>query len=287
MSRFRRLPLKIFAVLALGVVQAAEQPAAPPAIPPSNQPLMITPTVFDFGWCPDNAKVSAEFTVKNTGVDMIPITGVQPTCGCTASHFTPGSLATNDETKVVLTFNTRGYANSGFTKSAKVKTDIGGTEYTVQMTGFVTDDQAKVVPDQDGIASFEPNSKGNKKTLHIQNKNDKDITLEIVQKPASWATATLRATTVKAGASVPMDITVDGPFVPAKDTSVTLAASDGAATKRLTIAIRTGEPPLPIRKPSPPAAKPAEKTGGQPANPPAGNPAGKSGAPAVVPTINK
>ena len=52
----------------------------------------------------------------------------------------------------------------------------------------------------------------------------KIVSIEIVQKPASWATANLRTPTVKPGAAASLDISVDGPFVPAKDTSVTLDA---------------------------------------------------------------
>src|SRR5690349_5092806 len=102
----------------------------------SPSAIVISPTTFDFGWCPDNAKVNAEFIVRNTGTDLIPITGVQPTCGCTASEFTPGSLGSNEESKVLLTFNTRGYAGTPFHKTAKIKTDTGGAEYTVDMVGY-------------------------------------------------------------------------------------------------------------------------------------------------------
>src|SRR5262245_21402455 len=82
--------------------------------------LRIDPETFDFGWAPDNAKISADFTVKNTGVEIIPLTSVQPTCGCTASNFSPGQLASAEETKIGLTFNTRGYRGMAFNKSTKV-----------------------------------------------------------------------------------------------------------------------------------------------------------------------
>lgn len=227
--------------------------------------IIITPTTFDFGWCPDNAKISAEFSVKNAGVDIIPIASVQPTCGCTASQFTPGPLASNAETKVGLTFNTRGYNGSAFNKVTKVKTE-SGNEYNVNLTGNVNDPAAKIFPDQGGVASFEPGSKEKKKTIKIQNKTDKDVDLTVIHNAADWAKANLSAQQIKAGESVGLEVSVDGSYDAAKDTSVTLEARSGDASWRLTVAIRTGPAPSAVRsgnlqapaKPAPekPAVKP-------------------------------
>lgn len=236
--------------LAFGVVLVLASSAV---FSQGQQSLIITPTTFDFGWCPDNAKISAEFTLKNSGVDMIPITSVQPTCGCTASNFTPGALASNEETKVGLTFNTRGYAGTEFHKSAKVKTDGIEAEYTVQLTGHVLNSNAKVVPDSDGIAGFDVGTKEKKKTIHIQNKSDKDVTIEMVLKPAAWAKVKIDSPVIKAGQSTSMDVSVDGSVDENRETSITLAANDGAVVSRLTVAIRTGTPPAPMKRPAAPA----------------------------------
>lgn len=256
MSHVRRTLLLAAAVSLSGALQAF-----------SPQALVITPTVFDFGWCPDNAKISAEFTIKNTGADLIPITSVQPTCGCTASQFTPGQLGSNEETKVGLTFNTRGYAKTGFSKNTKVKTEAGGAEYEVTLKGYVLDPTAKVFPEGDGVASFETGSKEKKKTISIQNKSDKDVTLSILQAPASWASVKLSASLVKAGASAPVEFSVSSPFSETRDTSVTFEAKSETETSRLTIAIRTGTPPPPVKRattaplpaPAPAPDKPAGK----------------------------
>ena len=129
--------------------------------------LEITPTTFDFGWCPDNAKINAQFSVRNISSEMIPIMSVQPTCGCTASQFSPSTLATQEETKIGLTFNTRGYANMTFNKATKVKADVMTGEFSVNLKGYVLDPNAKVVPVGDGIIRFEPESKDKKKTIKI------------------------------------------------------------------------------------------------------------------------
>ncbi|MCG3205871.1 MAG: hypothetical protein KCHDKBKB_02594 [Elusimicrobia bacterium] len=212
--------------------------------------VVVTPSTFDFGWSPDNSKITAEFSIKNTGVEVIPITGVQTTCGCTASQFTPGNLASNEETKVSLTFNTRGYLGTAFNKSAKVKTAEGAAEYSVQLKGFVGDPQSPVVPDNEGVVGFEPRAKEKKKVLNISNKSLKDMTLNIVQMPASWANVKLATKNVKAGASVPLEVSLEGSNEETRDTSLTLEAVNEEGAHRLTIAIRTGTPPPPTKRSS-------------------------------------
>jgi hypothetical protein len=208
--------------------------------------LVISPSTFDFGWCPDNAKVHAEFTVRNTGTDLIPITGVQPTCGCTTSEFTPGSLASNEESKVGLTFNTRGYAGAPFHKNAKVKTD-SNAEYTVTMTGYVLNPAASVVPEGDGVAGFDPGSSVKKQTIEIKNKGPKDVTLKVVQPAAAWANVKFDATALKAGQNASMTVAPEGSFDEERTTSITVEATDGATYSRFTVAVRTGPPPPPMR----------------------------------------
>src|SRR5262245_17555997 len=120
--------------------------------------LQITPERFDFGWAPDNAIIACDFKVKNVGGEMIPLTGVQPSCGCTATNFTPDALPSSEEMKINMTFNTRGYAGIKFNKSIQVKAGMPEELYTVYLEGFVADPNAKIVPDEDGVVSFSTGS---------------------------------------------------------------------------------------------------------------------------------
>ncbi len=258
--------IKFVAAAAVGAVLLTPVSAFSP------QSIVITPTTFDFGWAPDNSKINAEFTLKNTGSDLVPLTSVQPTCGCTVPQFTPSSLGANDQTKVILTFNTRGYAGTGFSKNAKVKTDDSSIEYTVMMTGFVTDPNAKVIPDQGGVAGFPKDAKERSKKIKIENKSDKDVTLEIVQAPAAWAKVKLDATSIKAGGAAVLEVSIDGETDQDKQTSVTLSAKDDVKTSRLTVAIWTGQGPTPMRRPEvvpPPAPATENKSPAKPATKPA------------------
>lgn len=222
--------------------------------------LEISPSTFDFGWAPDNAKITAQFTVVNTGDEMVPLTSVKSTCGCTASNFEPDALASREHKKIALTFNTRGYTNQPFKKMARVKTDVPENAYTVYLTGHVANPENGIIPDSGGIAGFEAGSP-RKQKIKLTNKTASPLSLEVVQEPESWARVKFSGRPIKPGESTDVEISVEGPLDQKRDTSVTFASTDAAAPVRVTVAIRTGPPPPAYRHYTPPAAKPAAKPG--------------------------
>ena len=225
--------------------------------------LEIRPGTFDFGWAPDNARITAQFTVVNGGEDMVPLTAVKPTCGCTVSDFTPDALPSHEEKKISLTFNTRGYTNQEFHKTANVKTDLEENSYTVFLTGHVLKPDNGLMPDSGGIAGFEKGTE-RKKKINIANKTQSPLTLTQVQMAAPWAHVKLPSKAIQPGASAPVEISVDGSLEEDRATSVTIAPAESPEQNRVTLAIRTGTPPpsyRPYVPPStlPPATKPGEK----------------------------
>ncbi|MCB4756117.1 MAG: DUF1573 domain-containing protein [Elusimicrobia bacterium] len=219
--------------------------------------LQATPDTFDFGWCPDNAKVSAEYTLKNIGPDILPLQSLQPTCGCTAGQFTPANLGTNEEKKIGLTFNTQGYKGLSFHKTAKVKTDDPTEELTVNLAGRVADPSAQVAPLGTGIADFTPGSERTQ-VITFQNKTDKELSLAVVQAPAEWARVVFYSEKIKPTSSMNTEVKVSGSLEEMRNTSVTIEAVGDVSPHRFTIAIRTGPPPavyVPLQPP-PPSASP-------------------------------
>jgi len=205
--------------------------------------LISIPETFDFGWSPDNAKISCEFIIKNTGQGLVPLNSLRPSCGCTAANFTPGILSSNEETKIGLTFNTRGYKGVRFRKPADLKTNSLETGLTVKLTGFVQDSKAQVYPLGSGIAAFEPGSKVRKKTIKIKNTTNNEISLDLVQKPAEWAQIKLNSDKISPQGTINLSVKVKGPYDKPKHTSVTFEAVDKLRVHRFTVAIRTGPPP--------------------------------------------
>lgn len=236
----------VFTVLAMTSFAIAEGPSR----------LEITPTTFDFGWAPDNAKISAQFSVRNVSSEMIPIMSVQPTCGCTASQFSPATLGSQEETKIGLTFNTRGYANMPFNKPTKVKADVMTGEFSVNLKGHVLDAQAKVRPVGDGIVGFDADSKDKRKSIKIENKSDKDVQLNVYQPAAAWVKIKLSSDVIPAGKSVDMTVALESSPEDTRDTSITFTPMADVPLNNLTIAIRSGQAPTAYRPYNPPKMQP-------------------------------
>jgi len=242
--------------------------------PASASPrIEVRPTTFDFGWAPDNAKITAEFTVVNTGDEMVPLTAVKSTCGCTATDFEPDALSSHEEKKISITFNTRGYTKQTFNKMAKVKTDLPENAFTVYLAGTVLKSDSLLIPDSDGIAGFVKGGE-RKKKISISSTMAEDVTLAVIQAPAPWAKVKLSNKPIKAGEPIVVEISVDGSLEESRSTSVTLAPVGAADQNRVTIAIRTGPPPPAYRPYAPPTA---------PKAPASGKPAGSSAKPADKP----
>lgn len=231
---FRHLLLTISVLCAGGLLFSADQ-------------LEITPQEFDFGWCPDNAKITAEFTVKNTSSELIALTSVQPACGCTAANFTPANLASSKETKISLVFDTRGYKGVNFHKGTQIKAGSPEQEYRVVLTGTGVDPKAQVYPEGSGVVHFSEDNKNSKATINIVNKSTVPIELSYVQKPASWINLDYSSESIAPGSFLPLQVEASGDFSIDRNTSVTFEALGEGIKQRLTVAFLSGKAPSTIR----------------------------------------
>jgi hypothetical protein len=231
---------KILMTFVLGIGMALQAPAW-------SSDLMVSPTTFDFGWSPDNAEITAVFNVKNPGSSVIPLTAVQPSCGCTAADFTAEDLSADQQRPIKLTFNTRGYTNMPFRKRTDIKAGTPEKNYEVIVEGFVTPAEAPFAPTDDGVASFSTGA-SKKQVITLQSKLTDAVELSIIQNPAEWAQVRLKQDKVEAGQSADVEISVDGDLKESRHTSVTLEAKGGITSHRVTLAIRTGGEPEPYRK---------------------------------------
>ncbi len=219
--------------------------------------LTATPDTFDFGWCPPDAKVSAEFVVKNVSQSPIELQALRPSCGCTAAQFTPETLASDNETKIGLTFNTRGYDGVRFNKPATLKTGTEESGIQVHVTGYVLDPNAQVVPMGTGMARYKKGDKS-KQFIGITNKSSEDVTLSIIQKPADWVELDMESLKISAGQTASLQVSIKGSVEDKRDASVTFEAKGASLSQRLTVGFQTGyEPPIQAAPPASPAGAPA------------------------------
>ncbi len=70
--------------------------------------LIIQQSEYDFGDIKQGEKVSHVFVLTNTGGDLLTITNVRPSCGCTAALPEKNKLAPGESTNLKVTFNSSG-----------------------------------------------------------------------------------------------------------------------------------------------------------------------------------
>lgn len=70
--------------------------------------LILQQTSFDFGDIKQGDKVSHTFVISNSGGDLLKISNVKASCGCTAAAPEKNELAPGESTNLVVTFNSAG-----------------------------------------------------------------------------------------------------------------------------------------------------------------------------------
>lgn len=147
-------------------------------------------TSHDFGTFREEVgKVSCDIKLVNTGDSALRITNVRPTCGCTASDYTMGSIQPGDTALVTLTYNPKGRPGR-FNKDVYVYTDGIPKKSVIAIKGNVIGSPATIqekYPVSVGalklerrIIPFGEIKKGKSRTLFINAYNQSDDTLKTV-----------------------------------------------------------------------------------------------------------
>lgn len=104
--------------------------------------IQFEETVHDFGNIKEGEVVEHVFKFKNIGDSPLILTGVQPSCGCTASDYTKEPVAAGEEGTISLSFNSAGKVGAQ-NKTATVKANIQGGQTTISFKGNVEGAAAK------------------------------------------------------------------------------------------------------------------------------------------------
>ncbi|TAM41645.1 DUF1573 domain-containing protein [bacterium] len=67
---------------------------------------------WDFGRVKEGVVVKHDFTFKNETPGVLKITGINTSCGCTASQAEKRSLAPGESTMINVAFNSKGYSGA-------------------------------------------------------------------------------------------------------------------------------------------------------------------------------
>lgn len=100
-----------------------------------TSPLKWKSEVIDLGEIPQGKPVNIDFEFTNEGKEMVIITNVQASCGCTATDYTREPVAPGKKATIKATFNAA--AKGGFTKTVTVTTNADKTPKVLSFKGTV------------------------------------------------------------------------------------------------------------------------------------------------------
>lgn len=78
----------------------------------SAQNLVFDKTIHDFGIIPEARKVTEQFAFRNAGSEVLKITNVKASCGCTAGTLAKDILAPGEKSTVEISFDPEGKSGS-------------------------------------------------------------------------------------------------------------------------------------------------------------------------------
>ena len=177
----------------------------------SAAPMMtLSETSFDFGYAPQNSKISHVFWLKSVGDDSLRILNVKPGCGCTKAPLEKSILAPGDSTRLEVIFSTRSY-RSRISKSPRIATNDGErpTRVTISSTVMTRPDSTYPIvisPYKLDLSQFTKKAR-NEIEFTITNVSDHDLDLSLVDIPEGYFEITMPSS-LAAGASAPAALTL-------------------------------------------------------------------------------
>lgn len=98
--------------------------------------LEMKPQEHDFGSLPQDHKAVQEFTILNTGTEVLEIRRISTSCGCTAALTSDRTVPAGGTTTLRVTLETRKYRGA-IERSVSIASNDPRRVHTVQVRAFV------------------------------------------------------------------------------------------------------------------------------------------------------
>lgn len=203
---------------------------------------VVDETAFDFGYVPQQAKISHIFTIRSTGDDTLKITQVIPGCGCTKTPLQKSEIAPGDSTTLEVVFSTGAYTGR-VVKHPKFLTNEGSSDHRLQFLSHVVTRPDSTYPliVQPAILDFS-SAGGTPPTdlkVRVINVSDTELGLSLIETPEGSFTVAL-PDKIPAGGSAEAIVRLADSAPPSFEKSFTFQLND-AQTSRFTVPVkRTG-----------------------------------------------
>ena len=188
---------------------AAPAPTAPATIGAIGPKIQFQTPVYDFGKVKSGEPVKYTFIFTNTGDELLILTNVQPSCGCTTAgdwsrQVEPGKTGT-----IPVQFNSANYGGQVLKTVTVTSNDKTQPSVGLQLKGTVW--KPVDVQPQFAVMTIPAETQSNVTTkVHIVNNMEEPITLQAPESSNKGFTAELKTNTV--GKDFEMIITASPPF---------------------------------------------------------------------------
>jgi len=205
--------------------------------------LVLQQSSFDFGDIKQGEIVSHTFVLTNSGGDLLKITNVQASCGCTAASPEKSELAPGESTDLTVKFNSKGRMGKQL-KTVKIFTnDPESPEMTLTINGNVVNEGLSgAVPTiyfPETQHDFGQVSEGEKinYTFRFVNKGQTELVIKDVKSSCGCTAALLSSSNIKPGQEGTIKVEFDTKNRSGKNSkTVTVQSNDPKdPTKILTI----------------------------------------------------
>lgn len=200
----------------------------------------VDESAFDFGYVPQQAKISHVFKIKSIGDDTLKIIQVIPGCGCTKAPLEKSALAPGETTNLEVVFSTGAYQGR-VSKHPKFVTNEPTPEHRLEFLSTVL-----VRPDSSYPLVIQPrmldlsgdgSTAQEATTIRITNVSDSPVNLSLIEAPEGWFEVTLPAS-IPAGGSAEATVRLVEDAGPGTfEKSFTLELND-TQTSRYTVPVK-------------------------------------------------
>jgi len=108
MKAILRIVLFLFIVFQVDCCNLASNQGTQNANDSLKSTIEFSKKVIDFGTLSNDTNVTAVFYIKNTGKPDLIIKEVEPECSCTGFKLDNDTILSNDSTRLLINFNTKG-----------------------------------------------------------------------------------------------------------------------------------------------------------------------------------
>ena len=211
--------------------------SAAPAL--SGQVLATSEDQFDFGYAPQESKVSHVFWLYASDVEPVWIKEVKPGCGCTQAPLETDFLEPGDSTRLEITFKTGRYVN----RTVKRPTILieGHDNVAIDIITYVVTRPDSTYPLMLDPYKIDLSQYGttvrDRASFKITNVSDRDLNVKVVAGPDEYGTVTMPET-IRAGETVEVPFQLkEGSIRRSFESSFTFELSDDSHS-RYTIPVR-------------------------------------------------